>query len=244
MNLKKILNILVRSIFIFFFLVGLYNSVHFLQYEMTKASSEKVEASWDFDPNMWYNKNGGEPLFLVNPQYDRTIFFMEGFRTQNPAGMYMDWFEELHEREQVNVIVPIYGLQSSPFLLRNRDWNFREDLRTVTQIYDGYVANLDDNHEVITISQSFGTLPHLGILSWSDKKPFHSVFLSPLNSHMEYRAAGDVVHWLSKQNWWLHKVIAFTKPSPPPNRNSVWDIVNEEKNKKYAELFPVNPEDR
>jgi len=60
---------------------------------------------------------------------------------------------------------------------------------------------------------------------------------------MEYRAAGPIVYWLSKQTSWLRYVFLFTKPSAAPNRKSVWDIVNDEKNLFYAKNFPINPED-
>jgi len=169
---------------------------------------------------------------------------MEGFRTQNPAGMYMDWFNELHSRYNINILVPVYGLQSSPFELRYREWFPQEDLRTVLQIYNAYTAMLPKNHRVVTISQSFGTYPHSIILARGIRQPDAAVFLSPLNSKIEYRAAGDFVFWLSKQMNWLQYIVSFTKPAPSPNRASVWDIVNPEKNREMAERFPINPEDK
>jgi hypothetical protein len=102
---------------------------------------------------------------------------------------------------------------------------------------------LPKDHRVVTVSQSFGTYPHAGILARAARKPDAAIFLSPLNTSMEYRAAGEFVFWLSKQMNWIQYVISFTKPAPSPSRVSVWDIVNPEKNKKMADRFPINPED-
>ncbi len=49
------------------------------------------------------------------------------------------------------------------------------------------------------------------------------------NSGLDYQAAGPLIHWLSKQTSWLQYIILFTPLSAPPNRASVWDIVNREK---------------
>lgn len=50
---------------------------------------------------------------------------------QMPAGTYKDWFEDIHQTYRVNIIVPVYGLQSSAFAMRNREWFFQKDIRTV-----------------------------------------------------------------------------------------------------------------
>lgn len=242
-KLKITLKTLKKIFILIFFLIGLYQGFIFLQYEFFKDKITEIESKRNYDKDLWYYEDGGEPLILVNSSYEKTIFFMEGFRTQSPAGMYEDWFKEIHKNNKVNIIVPVYGLQSSPFNFRNRDWSFREDLRTVTQIYNAYVSTLPKNHKIVTVSQSFGTLPHAGILSKAKRKPDYSIFLSPLNTGMEFKAAGPVIYWFSKQTWWLRKVLLFSMTAPAPNRASVWDIVNKEKNLKMAKRDDTNPED-
>lgn len=244
MKIKKVSILLIKSMIIILALTAIYKGFTAFQYNSYKKNAESIEAGWKFDPDLMYNLDGGEPLFLVKPENKVSMIFMEGFRTQNPAGMYMEWLKELHIKHSVNIIVPVYGLQSSPFKLRYREWYPQEDLRTVLQVYEAYTSLLSKNHRVVTVSQSFGTYPHAGILARASRKPDAAVFLSPLNTQMEYRAAGDFVFWLSKQMNWLQYIVTFTKPAPSPNRVSVWDIVNPEKNRKMAERFPINPEDK
>jgi esterase/lipase len=244
MKIKKAAILIIKLMVVLLAITALYNCFMSWQYNSFRKSAESIEAAWKFDPDLGYNLDGGEPLLLVKPENKVSMIFMEGFRTQNPAGMYMDWFNELHTKHNVNIAVIVYGLQSSPFKLRYREWNPQEDLRTALQVYDAYTSMMPKNHRVVTVSQSFGTYPHAGILARSLHRPDAAVFLSPLNTKMEYRAAGDFVFWLSKQMNLLQHIIAFTKPAPSPNRVSVWDIVNPEKNKKMAERFPINPEDR
>lgn len=203
----------------------------------------KIEATRQFDPDLQYFARGGKPIFWVKPQNTATLFFLEGFRTQSPGGMYESFLRDLHENQGVNIIVPIYGLQSSPFHLRNREWNFREDLRTATQIYDAYTANLPINHRIIIAAQSFGTLPALTILAKTPHKPFATVLLSPLNSGLEFRVSGELAYQLSKQTWWLRYIVPFVKTATSPERASPWDIVNEETNKMVLARNDGNPED-
>lgn len=240
---KLTLRTLKRMFFLLFFLIGLYQAFMFLQFKMVQGKVEEIESKRNYDKDFWYYEDGGQPLILTNEKFNKTIFFMEGFRTQSPAGMYEDWFKKIHKEYRVNIIVPVYGLQSSPFHYRNRDWSFREDLRTVTQIYDSYTSILPKKHKVYTISQSFGTLPHSAILAKSKRKPDYSIYLSPLNTGMEFKAAGPVIYWLSKQTWWLRRIALFSFAAPAPGRASVWDIVNKEKNLKMAARGDVNPED-
>ncbi|PKL18263.1 MAG: hypothetical protein CVV49_06675 [Spirochaetae bacterium HGW-Spirochaetae-5] len=244
MKIKKSAILIIKLMVLILALAALYMGFMSWQYNSFRKNAESIEALWKFDPDLSYNLDGGEPLFLVKPQNKISMVFMEGFRTQNPAGMYMDWFRELHSIHKINIVVPVYGLQSSPFQLRYREWYPQEDLRTVLQVYNAYTSMLPKDHRVITVSQSFGTYPHAGILARASRRPDSAVFLSPLNTAMEYRAAGDFVFWLSKQMNWIQHIVAFTKPAPSPNRVSVWDIVNPEKNKKMAERFPINPEDK
>jgi len=160
-----------------------------------------------------------------------------------PAGMYVDWLQELHRTAKTNIIVPVYGLQSSPFAMRNRQWFFQEDMRTVLQIYDAYTALLPADHRIVTVSMSFGTLPHLAIAAHAQRPPDALVLLSPLNTGMEYKVARKLVYWLSKQTAWLQHVILFSTITPPPNRATVWDIVNRQANLRIAAQVPINPED-
>ncbi|MCX8059412.1 MAG: hypothetical protein N3A58_08370 [Spirochaetes bacterium] len=241
--IKILIKLIFYTIIIFFSILGFQRILLYIQFKNFQKYANKIESKNKYTPITKFNKNGGEPLFMVKKDYNTTIFFMEGFRTQNPSGMYKEWFDELHYKYKYNIVVPIYGIQSCPFNLRNREWFFEEDLREIIQIYDAYCSNIENNHKVIVISQSFGALPNSFILLEGKRKPNLAVFLSPLNSFMEYKAAGPIVYWLSKQTSWLRHIFLFTKPSPAPNRASVWDIVNKEKNLYYANNFPINPED-
>ena len=232
-----------KVVIILFALVGIYKTFVGIQFLTTKRTVEAIEAKRNYDPDLLYYKDGGEPLVLVNPEYKTTLFFMEGFRTQSPAGMYEAYFRELFATHKVNVIVPVYGIQSSPFLYRNRDWWYQEDMRLVLQVYDAYTALLSPGHRVVTCSQSFGTLPHAAIGAFAKRKPDAMIFLSPHNSGLDFKASGPFVHWLSKQTSWLQYVVLFSMATPAPGRASVWDIVNRDKNLAMAARNDTNPED-
>ena len=73
------------------------------------------------------------------------------------------WLRYLHQKEKVNIIGPVYGLQGYPFNERNRQWYFQEDIREALQIYDAYTSLLPDSHRVVVASMSLGTLPNLAI---------------------------------------------------------------------------------
>lgn len=223
--------------------IGAYRVFVNVQFSSTRKTVEAIEAKRVYDPDLLYYKQGGEPLVLVKPENDVSLFFMEGFRTQSPAGMYESYFKELHEQFGVNIIVPIYGIQSSPFSYRNRDWQFQEDMRLVVQVYNAYTALLPKGHRVVTCSQSFGTLPHAAIGAFAQRKPDAMIFLSPHNTGLDFRASGPFVHWLSKQTSWLQYVVLFSMAAPAPGRASVWDIVNNEKNLQMAARNDTNPED-
>lgn len=244
-KIKKILKITSIMLLSCFALVGMYSSCMSFQYQQTKSYAENMEADREYDDIMLYNEKGGEPIVWVNPEYKSTLFFMEGFRALSPGGMYEEWLKELYNKHNINIIVPVYGLQSWPFKQRNRggDWHYQEDIRTTTQIYDAYTSLLPQGHRVIVVSMSFGTLNNLAICSEGQRKPDASILLSPLNSELDFKAAGDLVHWFSKQTSWLRYVMPFSKASTPPNRVSPWDIVNEEKNKEVNDKFYINPED-
>ena len=243
-SVKRILKCVLKVLIVIFALVGLYRGYMYLQYSSAKSSAEKIESTRAYDKDLKYNKDGGEPIFWVKPGNRYTLFFMEGFRTQNPAGMYMPFLKYLFEKENINIVVPVYGLQSSPFTLRNRaGWHYEEDMRTILQVYDAYTANLALGHRLVVVSQSFGTLGNVVICAKARRAPDEVIFMSPLNSGLDYRASGPVVHWLSKQTSWIRYVVSFTKTVAAPGRYSVWDIVNEKKNRAIAANNWLNPED-
>ncbi len=243
--MKKILKIIGFILLVIFAIFGLYKAIIYIQYLSIKAYAEDFEKGREYDPELLYLKKGGEPLFLVKKEYDTTLYFVEGFRALAPAGMYADWFHKLHNEYRINIIAPVYGLQSFPFEQRDRgdEWHYQEDMRTGLQIFDAYTSLLPDNHKVITASMSFGTLINLTICAKADRKPDFVVLMSPLNSYLDFKAAGDLVHWFSKQTSWLRYIMPYSKASTPPNRVSPWDIVNDEKNKEIYREFYMNPED-
>lgn len=81
----------VRGIVLVLALIGLYQVFMYWQYGSVEKKVEAIEAQRDYDPDFKYFLDGGEPLFLVKPENKTTLFFMEGFRTQAPAGMYREW---------------------------------------------------------------------------------------------------------------------------------------------------------
>ena len=241
--MKLILKIAVTAFVLVFFCVGFYQFFMWLQSERTRKSVELFESKRTYDPDLYYYPKYGEPLFLVKPGNAATLFFLEGFRTQAPAGMYLDWFTELHRKFGVNVVVPVYGLQSSPFFLRNRDWHVQEDLRLALQVYDAYTAALPAAHRIVTASMSFGAIPQAAILAKSPRKPDAAFFMSPLNSGLDYRVSGPLIHWLSKQMGLIRFVMPYSMAAPSPSRASVWDIKNRESNLSMATKIDANPEE-
>lgn len=245
MKVKKGLRVIIFILVVVFAIFGFYNALIYMQHRSIKTYVESREAEREYEPELLYNLNGGEPLFLVNPDYEQTFIFFEGFRALAPAGMYEEWFREIHQRHQVNIIVPVYGLQSFPFAQRDRgaEWHYQEDMRTGIQIYDAYTSLLPENHRVVTGSMSFGTLVNLAICAKSERKPDAVILMSPLNSGLDFRAAGEIVHWLSKQTSWLRYVIPYSRAGTPPGRATPWDIVNDQINREVAETFYMNYED-
>ncbi|PKL24211.1 MAG: hypothetical protein CVV47_10700 [Spirochaetae bacterium HGW-Spirochaetae-3] len=225
-----------------FALYGLWKAVLGAQKAIVGRRVAAVEARRTYDPVLRYHRDGGEPLFLVSPKHDTTLFFLEGFRTQSPAGMYRERFQKLFETG-VNVIVPVYGLQSSPFDLRNRDWRLEEDLRLVGQVYDAYAATLAPGHRIIVCAQSFGAIPASSVAAFSSRRPDALVFLSPHNAELDFRVSGPMIRWLSRQSAWLRHLVRFSWAAPAPGRASVWDIVDTDRNLATAARGDANPED-
>lgn len=244
-RLKKDFKVCCLLLVVVFALIGFYNTLIFLQHRSIKGFVESREAERDYEPELLYNMNGGEPLFLVNPEYEQSFIFFEGFRALAPAGMYEDWFREIHQKQEINILVPVYGLQSFPFAQRDRgsEWHYQEDMRTGIQIYDAYTALLPENHRIVTGSMSFGTLLNLAVCAKAERKPDAVILMSPLNSGLDFRAAGEIVHWLSKQTSWLRHIIPYSRAGTPPGRATPWDIVNDQINVEVAETFYMNYED-
>ena len=225
-----------------FALYGLWKATLGLQKAVVRRRVAGVEARRAYHPVLKYHRNGGEPLFIVDPKNKATLFFMEGFRTQSPAGMYRERLDDL-SAQGVNVVVPVYGLQSSPFDLRNREWRLEEDLRLATQVYDAYAVGLAPGHRLVVCSQSFGAIPALAIAAFAARRPDALVFLSPHNDGLDFRASGPMVRWLAGQSSWLRHVVRFSWATPAPGRASVWDIVDRERNLAMAARGDANPED-
>ena len=242
-TLRKILKLIGKITFLFLFLVGLYQFAMWTQYHLVRIKVEKIESNREYDKDLLFYENGGEPLYLINPDYKTTLFFMEGFRAQGTAGMYIDWFKELHRDYKINIIVPVYGLQSSPFIMRDREWHYQEDLRTTIQIYDAYTAMLPKEHRIIGATMSFGAMPLMMIAAKANRPPDYFVLLSPLNTGLDYKVADELTYWFSKQTSWLQYLISHSFPTKSDKRISSWDIVNEENNKKLAEKYDTCPED-
>lgn len=240
--MRPLLRRLLQSLLGIFAAVGLYQSCLAAQHGCMRSTVQQIEAERSFEPDLLYRQDGGAPLILTRPGARTTLLFLEGFRAQAPTGMYSDYLRELHAAG-FNVIAPVYGLQSSPFDLRNRDWHVQEDMRTVTQIYDTAAALAPPNGRLIVLGQSFGALPALTVAAKASRKPDAIVLLSPLNSGLEFKAAGPVVFWLSKQTRWLRHLLLYTRPGVPPGRESEWDIVNPEMNRRMTATSWVNSED-
>lgn len=210
-------------------LVGVYNVFIWGQYEIVKRKVVNLEADINYDKELLYNMDGGEPVFLINPEYRTTLFFMDDFRRHNPAGMYEEWFKNLHHVHKINIVSPIYGLQSAPFEFRNRKWNYIEDMRSILQIYDAYAAMLPKDHKIVTVSQSSGSIANMIIAAKGKKRPSSLIFLSPLNNGGKSEKTESKTQALINNVSRLKEIILFSKASPAENRESVWDIVNKEK---------------
>ncbi len=225
-----------------FALYGAWKAVLYAQFAATRRRVAAIEAGRSYHPVLRYHRDGGEPLFLVDPGHDTTLFFLEGFRTQSPAGMYRERFRRLFEAG-VNVVAPVYGLQSSPFDLRNRDWRIEEDLRLAGQVYDAYAAAQAPGHSIVVCGQSFGAIPAASVAAFSARRPDALAFLSPHNAELDFRVSGPTIRWLSLQSAWLRHLVRFSWAAPAPGRASVWDIVDTERNLATAARGDANPED-
>jgi len=158
----------------------------------------------------------GEPIFMVKPGNTTTLFFIDGFRGQIGAGHYKPWFEKLHARG-INIVSPITGLQGWPFAFRTRQWHREEDMRQAVQIYDAYCANLPKGHKIIIGSMSFGALSNVTIGAKGKRKPDAMVFVSPLNTGLDYRSGSAVVRYLSSRIDIMQYIIPYMMRGNPRN---------------------------
>ncbi len=233
--LKKGVKIIGAILLLYFATVGFYQQYITWQYNSLKNFVEGMEAERSYDGDFGYLLPLGEPIFLINPEYSRTLFFIEGFRGQVGAGIYRDWFEELHQKHDINVVAPIIGMQGWKFEQRMRPWTHQEDMRQIMQIYDAYTANLPEDHRIVIGSQSFGTLASVTINAKAGREPWASVFCAPLNTGLEYKSGGPVIRWLATQTSWLQYIVPYMKRNQSPDRAGLWDIINDEKNEEVWE---------
>lgn len=239
----EILKIIGKYILILLVFIGAYKVYLYCHYEYIKAMSGKVDSRRKYDKDLLYDKNNGEPIFFVNPAYNTTMFFLDGFRGPVGGGINIDWFRELFNKYKINVVSPIIGLQGWPFEQRNREWHFQEDMRQALQIYDAYTALMPKRHNIFTVSVSFGALSNLTILAKAKKKPLTAVLISPLNSGLDFKTHGPIIRWLTKQLFWVRHIIPFSRPIVAPGRATMLDIVNRKKNLKLWERDIFTPEE-
>lgn len=198
---RKVARVLGIIFIAYFSVVGLGTSYSKWQYNRARRYVENKEASRDYHKDLLFLKPQGVPIFWVKPENTKTLFFVEGFRGQVGAGIYKEWFEELHKEHNINIIAPIIGLQGWPFKYRNREWSHYEHMRQALQIYNAYTANLNKDHTIIVGSMSFGTLSSVTINAFAERKPDASVMCSPLNTGLEYKSGGPIVQWFATQTW-------------------------------------------
>jgi len=224
---KKIFKVLIILVLAYFAFYGAYkkyynsriNSVK--NYVEARDKTEKV-----YDDDFLFQKPDGEPMILVKPENNSTVFFVGGFR----AAHFYNYFLKLHNDEGVNVIAPVAGLTSWPFEMRNREWFFQEDMRAFYQYYNLYTANLPKDHRVVVVSMSFGALSNTVLGARAERKPDVQIFLSPLNTRLNYRAASPLMAWLSGKITYVKYLIPMIVRTSNPSRAGMWDIVNDEMN--------------
>ncbi len=228
-KVKKILAAALKILVIFFALVGAYRCFILWQYHSVKQTVEKREADRTYDRDLKYSLPHGEPIFLVDASNRTTLFFIDGFRGQAGAGHYRAWFEALH-RKGINIVAPVTALQGWPFAYRTREWHREEDMRQALQIYDAYCTGLPKGHRVVVGSMSFGALSNTAIGAKGRRKPYAMVFVSPLNTGLDYKSESAVVRWLSTKAAWLQYIMPWMIRGKGRLRATPYDIVNDEKN--------------
>lgn len=227
-RIKKVLKITITIIVLFFAVIGLHKLFYNYKWNSVQTEVEKRDkVQKTYDEDFLFQKPDGEPLILTNPSYKQTVFIIGGFR----AAHFLDYFKKLHNEEKVNVIAPISGLTSWPFSYRNREWFYQEDMRNFYQFYNIYTSKLPKDHRITVLSMSFGALSNTAIGARAERKPDVQIYLSPLNTQLDYRAASPFMAWLSSKIGILQHFVPFVIRSKNPKRAGMWDVVNDEKNK-------------
>ncbi len=227
--LKKILLITAVTLAIPVMITGLQRIIVNYQASSIQAKVElKEKSSRTYDPDFLFQVPDGEPVIWTKPEHSATAFIIGGFR----AAHFIDWYKELFEKEKVNVIAPVVGLTGWPYRQRNRKWFFHEDMRNHYQVYRAYTANLPANHRIVVISMSFGALSNTIIGIRAKRKPDAHVYLAPLNTRLDYRAASPLMAWLSGKIEYLQHIVPMIIRGKNPKRAGIWDIVNDDLNRK------------
>jgi len=207
--------------------VGAYSLYHLWAYNSVREKVAVLDKGHKvYDQDFKYQVPEGVPIVRTAPERKTTVFLIGGFR----AAHFLEYFNELYEKEGVNVVAPIVGLSSWPFEMRNREWFYEEDMRTIVQMYDMYTANLPASHRVVVVSFSFGALGNTTIGVRAKRAPDAMIYLSPLNTHLEYRAASPVMAWLAGKMEYVRHVIPMIVRTQNKSRAGLWDVVNDQKN--------------
>lgn len=156
------------------------------------------EPELGFDPDLGWSALG-QPVTLVSPGNDTTLFFLDGYRIQSAAGMHREWFEALH-RKGVNVVAPVLGLSSGPFDFRNRSFDHREELRAALQLYDVHAATQAPPHRTVILAYSYGVVPALVIAQ--RRAPDEVVLVAPATAaSVSPTWVPPLVRWLFARRW-------------------------------------------
>lgn len=163
-----------------FALVGLNRLYESLTIRGWGRYINRLEQDVEYD-DMQFCKDG-EPLFLVDPSYTSTIFFVDGFRIRPAVGMNREWLTAMHHDLKVNIVAPIIGLQSMPYWLRSKEWSYIEEVRQAIQIYDAYVAAREAEHKMVPVAFSYGSVAVMTIAA--KRNPAEVVLISPLPAQL------------------------------------------------------------
>lgn len=166
----------------FLSLIGLYATYRWANIRFARRRGLAHEKTMRFHPRLLYYQPGGEPLFLVDRSHEQSVFFLEGYRVQNPVGLNEEWLQGLYRDHCTNVIAPIIGKQSYPYDQRNADWVFQDDFRTALQIYDAYTNAMPHGHRIAVVGASLGAVAALTLAT--ERRPHVTVLVSPPSLHL------------------------------------------------------------
>ncbi|HWO93670.1 MAG TPA: hypothetical protein VNL92_02810 [Dehalococcoidia bacterium] len=141
-------------------------------YGMTRRRVIRLERPVNYDPDLLYPEPLGKPIYLVKPENDTTLLFLSGFRTLTMPGQHLDWFRELHEQHGINILAPVFGIQSLPFDQRMVGTTVERDVREVMQVLDAYRSTLPADHRIVCSCISYGAIPSLAIAAMRDVSDF------------------------------------------------------------------------